>query len=194
MSAVAIVLVVLAAALVLWVAWTFNRLVSLRNRMRAAWGDVDALLKRRADLIPNLVAAVRGYMGHEERVLTEVTEARAGVSAAPDAPERAGDRARAESVVSERLGRLIAVVEAYPELRASATFLELQDQLTRTEDDLASARRYYNAVVRDLNTLRESFPPLLVARLLGFREAQLFELADPGERTAPAADVRPETP
>jgi LemA protein len=189
-----IVLVSLGALVLVWLAWTFNRLVSLRNRMRAAWGDVDALLKRRADLIPNLVAAVRGYMGHEERVLTGVTEARTGVAAAGDRPDQAGARAAAEGALSERLGRLFAVVEAYPELRANVTFLELQAELTRTEDDLASARRYYNAVVRDLNTLRESFPTLLVASLLGFRPAQLFELADPGERAAPAADVRPDAP
>ncbi len=188
-----IVLLALAAAVLVWVAWTFNRLVSLRNRMRAAWGDVDALLKRRSDLIPNLVAAVRGYMGHEQRVLEGVTEARTGVAGAPDRPERADERAAAEGVVSERLGRLLAVVEAYPELRASASFVELQAELTRTEDDLASARRYYNAVVRDFNTLRESFPALLVARLLAFRQAQLFELPDPGERAVPAADVRPGT-
>ena len=189
-----LILLALAAAVLVWIAWTFNRLVSLRNRLRAAWADVDALLKRRAELIPNLVAAVRGYMGHEQRVLEGVTEARAGAMGAGDGPERAAARAGAESALSRRLTQLMAVVEAYPELRASASFLELQAELTRTEDDLASARRYYNAVVRDFNTLRETFPTLVVSAPLGFRHAELFELEEPAERSAPAADVRPETP
>jgi LemA protein len=189
-----LILLLLAAAVLVWIAWTFNRLVGLRNRMRAAWADVDALLKRRAELIPNLVAAVRGYMGHEQRVLEGVTEARAGAVGTGAGPENAAARAEAESVVTRRLERLIAVVEAYPDLRASVTFLSLQGELTRTENDLASARRYYNAVVRDLNTLRETFPTLLVAGILGFPPAELFELDEPGERAAPAADVRPETP
>jgi LemA protein len=191
---VTVILLALAAAILVWIAWTFNRLVSLRNRLRAAWADVDALLKRRAELIPNLVAAVRGYMGHEQRVLEGVTEARAGAVGAGDGPERAATRAGAESVLSRRLTQLMAVVEAYPELRASASFLELQAELTRTEDDLASARRYYNAVVRDFNTLRETFPTLIVSGPLGFRPAELFELEESAQRAAPAADVRPETP
>ena len=181
------VLVALGLGVILWVAWTFNGLVSLRNRMRAAWGDVDALLKRRADLIPNLVAAVRGYLGHEERTLTEVTEARVAAEAAGGGPEQ---RAAAENALTARVRQLLAVVENYPDLRASVNVLDLQAQLTETEDDLASARRYYNAVVRDYNTRRERFPDLLIAGPLGFRGAEFFELVDLGERAAPAADVR----
>ena len=176
----AIVLVALV-----WGAWVFNRLIGLRNRMRAAWGDVDALLKRRADLIPNLVAAVRGYAGHEERTLTRVTDARAEAVAAEEGPEEAESRAEKENRLTRRMRQLFAVVEAYPELRASANFLELQGELTETENDIAHARRYYNAVVRDYNTLRERFPHLVVARLLGFGPAEYFELAELSEREVP---------
>jgi LemA protein len=189
MDPLTIVLVALGLGVILWVAWTFNGLISLRNRMRAAWGDVDALLKRRADLIPNLVAAVSGYLGHEERTLTEVTEARVAAQATRGGPEQ---RAAAENALTARVRQLLAVVENYPDLRASVNVLDLQAQLTETEDDLASARRYYNAVVRDYNTRRERFPDLLLAGPLGFRGAEFFELVDLGERAAPAADVRPD--
>lgn len=175
----------LALAVLLWATWTFNRLVGLRNRLKAAWGDVEALLVRRADLIPNLVAAVRGYAGHEERTLTEVTDARAEATRAGGGPEDPAARAEAENRLTRRVHRLLALVEDYPELRASANFLELQLELTRTEDDIASARRYYNAVVRDFNTERERFPALLVAGPLGFRRRDYFELTDLGEREAP---------
>lgn len=174
---------VLAAGV--WAAWTFNRLVGLRNRLRAAWGDIDALLKRRADLIPNLVAAVRGYAGHEERTLTRVVEARAAVESAGGGPEDAARRAEAENALGRRLARLLAIVEQYPELKASANFLRLQAELTDTENDLAHARRYYNAVVRDFETTRETFPNLLIAGPLGFRPAEYFELEDLAERRAP---------
>jgi LemA protein len=180
-----IVIAVVAVALAAWVAWVFNRLVSLRNRLRSAWADVDALLKRRADLVPNLVAAVRGYAGHEQRTLEEVTEARAAAVGAGDDPAA---RATAENVLTRRVHGLIAIAEAYPELRASANFLQLQSELVLTENDIASARRYYNAVARDLNTSRETFPNLLVAGALGFGRADFFELSDIDERAAPAVD------
>jgi LemA protein len=177
-----IVIVVVALAVAAWVAWVFNRLVSLRNRLRSAWADVDALLKRRADLVPNLVAAVRGYTGHEQRTLEEVTEARAAAVGAGD--DRA-TRAAAENALTRRVHGLIAIAEAYPELRASANFLQLQSELVLTENDIASARRYYNAVARDLNTSRETFPNLLIAGALGFGRAEFFELTDIDERAAP---------
>ena len=181
-----ILLAVVAVALAAWVAWVFNRLVSLRNRLRSAWADVDALLKRRADLVPNLVAAVRGYAGHEQRTLEEVTEARAAAVGAGD--DRAA-RAAAENALTRRVHGLIAIAEAYPELRASANFLQLQSELVLTENDIASARRYYNAVARDLNTSRETFPNLLIAGALGFGRADFFELTDIDERVAPAVDT-----
>lgn len=184
-----IVALALGVAALVWVAWTFNRLVGLRNRLRAAWGDIDALLKRRADLIPNLVAAVRGYLGHEQRTLTEVTEARSAAQAAGGGPEAPGARAEAENRLTARVHRLFALVEAYPELRASANVLDLQAQVVDTEDDLASARRYFNAVVRDYNILRERFPNLLVAGPLGFGRGEFFELIDLAERATPTADL-----
>jgi LemA protein len=177
-----IVIAVALVALAAWVAWVFNRLVSLRNRLRSAWADVDALLKRRADLVPNLVAAVRGYAGHEQRTLEEVTEARAAAVGAGD--DRAA-RSAAEDALTRRVLGLISIAEAYPELRASANFLQLQSELVLTENDIASARRYYNAVARDLNTSRETFPNLLIAGALGFGRAEFFELADIDERAAP---------
>ncbi|HYO47301.1 MAG TPA: LemA family protein [Gemmatimonadota bacterium] len=177
-----IVIAVLAGAFLAWVAWVFNRLVSLKNRLRSSWADVDALLKRRADLIPNLVAAVRGYAGHEQRTLEGVTDARAAALGAGD--DRVA-RAEAENALTRGVHRLIAIAEAYPELRASANFLQLQAELVQTENDVASARRYYNAVARDLNTRRETFPNLLVAGALGFRRADFFELSDLDERAAP---------
>lgn len=184
-----IVIVALVIAALAWLAWVFNGLVSLRNRLRSSWADVDALLKRRADLIPNLVAAVRGYADHERGTLEGVTDARAAALAAGD--DRAA-RAEAENAVTRGLHRLIAIAEAYPDLRASANFLRLQTELVQTEDDIASARRYYNAVARDLNTRRETFPNLLVAGPLGFGRAEFFELRDLEERAAP--DVGQERP
>lgn len=186
---IALVLVLLALG---WLAWTFNRLVGLRNRLKAAWGDVDALLKRRADLIPNLVEAVRGYMGHEERTLSRVTTARANALMVGGAPDNTGGRAHAENMLTSGMRQLFAVVEDYPELKASETFLDLQRQLAETENDIASGRRYYNAVVRDFNTLRETFPNLLIAGPLGFQASEYFELAELAEREAPVVDVRPQ--
>lgn len=175
-----------------WVAWSFNRLVALRNRLRAAWGNVDVLLKRRADLVPNLVQTVRGYMGYEEGTLTRVTAARTNAMRTRGAPENTTDRARAENELTSGMRQLFALVEAYPELKASDSILDLQRQLSGTEDDIASARRYYNAVVRDLNTLRETFPDLFVARAFGFKAGDYFELTDIAEREAPSADLRGE--
>ncbi|MGH7570849.1 MAG: LemA family protein [Gemmatimonadota bacterium] len=186
---VALALVVLVLG---WLAWTYNRMIGLRNRLKAAWGDVDALLKRRADLIPNLVEAVRGYMGHEERTLSRVTTARANALMAGGAPDNTAGRAHAENLLTSGMRQLFAVVENYPDLKASETFLVLQRQLAETENDIASGRRYYNAVVRDFNTLRETFPNLLIAGPLGFLTGEYFELADIAEREAPVADVRPE--
>ena len=188
-GAIALAVVILAMG---WLAWTYNRLVGLRNRLRAAWGDVDALLKRRADLIPNLVEAVKGYVGHESRTLSRVTSARSNALMAGGAPENTAGRAHAENQLTSGVRQLFAVVENYPDLKASETFLQLQSQLAETENDIASGRRYYNAVVRDFNTLRETFPNLLIAGPLGFDAGEYFELADLAEREAPVADVRPE--
>jgi LemA protein len=184
-----ILLLALAILVAAWMAWTYNRLVALRNRMRAAWASVDALLKRRADLIPNLVDLVRGYMGHEQHTLAAVPEARAEALSAGGKPSDNTTRAHAENVLTSGVRQIFALAEAYPELKASENVLALQQQLTETENDIASARRYYNAVVRDFNTLSESFPTLLVASVFGFGPAEFFELTDIAERNAPAANL-----
>lgn len=184
-----IILLALAIIVAGWLAWTFNRLVALRNRMRAAWASVDALLKRRADLIPNLVELVRGYMGHEQHTLTAVTDARNEALSAGGKPSDNTSRAHAENLLTSGVRQIFALAEAYPALKASENVLALQQQLTETENDIASARRYYNAVVRDFNTLSESFPTLLVASLFGFRPGEFFELSDITERNAPATNL-----
>lgn len=184
-----VIVVVVAVLIAGWLAMTFNRLVAMRNRMRGAWADVDTLLKRRADLIPNLVQSVRGYMEHEEGTLARVTEARARAASAGSGPENAAARAEAENALTAGLRQLFAVAESYPDLKANQNVLDLQRQLGETENDIASARRYYNAVVRDFNTLRETFPNVLIAGPFGFRPGEFFELADVAEREVPKVDL-----
>lgn len=184
-----VIVLVVAVLIAGWLAMTFNRLVAMRNRMRGAWADVDTLLKRRADLIPNLVQAVRGYMDHEEGALTRVTEARTRAASAGSGPENAASRAEAENALTAGLRQLFALAESYPELKANQNVLDLQQQLGETENDIASARRYYNAVVRDFNTLRETFPNVLVAGPFGFRPGEFFELVDPTQREVPKVDL-----
>lgn len=166
----------------------FNRLVSLRNRAAAAWADIDVQLKRRHDLVDNLVETVRGYVRHEAGTLEAVVRARGEAERARDAGS-AAESGTLSARLGTRLRSLFAVVEAYPELKASARFLDLHRALVEIEDDLQNARRYYNAVVRDLNTQIQSFPDLLVARPLGFTEREFFELEDRAEGTAPRVDI-----
>jgi LemA protein len=184
-----VIVLVVAVLIAGWRAMTCNRLVAMRNRMRGAWAAVDTLLKRRADLIPNLVQSVRGYMDHEEGTLQRVTEARARAASAGSGPENAASRAEAENALTAGLRQLFAVAESYPDLKANQNVLDLQQQLGETENDIASARRYYNAVVRDFNTLRETFPNVLIAGPFGFRPGEFFELADPAQREAPKVDL-----
>jgi LemA protein len=168
-------------ALVALVVLTYNRLVGLRNRGENAWSDIDVQLKRRHELVPNLVETVKGYAAHEQGTLQRVTEARthAMQAAGPAA------RAAAESELSRGIQALFAVAEAYPQLRASEGFVSLQGQLAQLEEAIQNARRYYNAVVRDLNTACEQFPSNLVASAFGFARRDYFELDAPAERAAP---------
>ncbi len=161
--------------------WLFNRLVRLRNEVDTGWSNIDVQLKRRNDLIPNLVEAVKGYAAHERGVFEAVTEARAAVARA-SSPAEAG---AADGLLAQALGRLFAVAEAYPELKASQNFLQLQGELTDTEDKIAAARRYYNATVLAYNTAGQTFPGLVFARIFGFSPREFFE-AEEGER-APVA-------
>lgn len=187
-----IALLAAALAATAWGAWVFNGLIGLRNRRRAAWGDIDAFLKRRADLIPGLVAAVRGYASHEKRTFERVTEARARAIETGGEHQRPGDRADAENALTQGLRQLFAVAEDYPDLRASENFFALQNELAETENDIASARRYYNAVVRDYNTRRETFPNMVIAGPLGFRPGEYFELADLAQRQPPSVGAESE--
>ncbi len=175
-----IVIGLLAVVLVAAV-WLFNRLVRLRNEVDTGWSNIDVQLKRRNDLIPNLVEAVKGYASHERGVFEAVTEARAAVARA-GSPREAGV---ADGLLAQALGSLFAVAEAYPELKASQNFLQLQEDLTDTEDKIAAARRYYNATVLAYNNAGQTFPALLVARAFGFSAREFFE-AEEGER-APVA-------
>lgn len=166
-------LVVLAvgAAIVAWLVITFNVLVRARNRVREAWAQIDVQLAQRADLVPRLVAAVEGYRSHERETLARVTEARSAVEAAAS-PTEAGE---ADDQLEGALGRLYALAEAYPDLKANTTFLDLQARLTALEEDVASARRYYNALVERYATTLQSFPTVVVASTLRFRPAEYFK-------------------
>lgn len=161
----------------------YNRLVKLRVRAQNAWSDIDVQLKRRADLVPNLVETVKGYAGHERSTLEAVTAARTRAVAAQGAGP--AERAAAEAALSGALHGFTLAMEAYPELQASGGFRDLQAQLAETEDQISNSRRYYNAVVRDLNTAVQTFPSNLLAGPMGFQEREFFEAAE-AERATPA--------
>jgi LemA protein len=175
------IVVAILVLLVLWLAGTYNGLVKLKNRAKEAWADIDVQLKRRYDLIPNLVETVKGYAGHEKEVFEKVTEARTRAMGASGLKEKE----EAENILSGTLKTLFAVAENYPDLKANQSFLELQRELTDTEDKIQAARRFYNGNVRDLNIKIESFPANLVASTFGFQKMELFELEETAEREAP---------
>ncbi len=167
-----IVIIAVAAALLIWFIAVFNSLIALRVRVQNAWSDIDVQLKRRHDLIPNLVSAVQGYMAHERSTLEAVTQARAQAMSAP-----AGDiqqRIAAESALSGALGKLFAVAENYPQLRAVESVQLLQEQLTSTENRIAYARQFYNDEVMRFNTAQATFPRNLFAGMFGFSPATMF--------------------
>jgi LemA protein len=178
-----IVLAVIAAIALFLIAM-YNRLVTLRQRVREAWSDIDVQLKRRYDLIPNLVETVKGYAAHEKTVFENVTNARANAisAGASGSPEQ---RAQAENILTGALRSVFAVAENYPQLQASQNFRDLQEQLTATEDKIAFARRFYNGNVRDYNTSLQTFPTTVLAGMFGFTAEQYFELADTKERETP---------
>jgi LemA protein len=161
----------------------YNALVKSRQMVREGWSGISVQLQRRSDLIPNLLETVKGYMGHEKEVLENVTALRARAQAVGE--EHPAERAGVESLLGAALGRLMAVAEAYPDLKASTNFKEFQDALEETEDKLQLARRYYNGAVRGFNTQVEQFPSNLVANGFRFQQAEYFELEDPADRAAP---------
>jgi LemA protein len=169
-------------ALVVWFAVvTYNRLIGLRQRSEAAWSDIDVQLKRRTDLVPNLVETVKGYAAHERATLEQVVRAR-GAAVAAGTPEA---RAQAEGQLSAALRQLFALAEAYPQLKANRNFQSLQHSLTEIEGAVQDSRRYYNAVARDLNTAIESFPSNFVATFFRFARRAYFELERPEDRHVP---------
>jgi len=159
----------------------YNGLVRLRNLVREGWSGIDVQLKRRANLIPNLIETVKGYMRHESDLLSRVTALRTESLNARSIEEKA----RAEGALSRSLANVLAVAEGYPQLKASENFLDLQSRLAAVEEQIQLARRYYNGTVRNLNIRVESFPSNLVASFFGFRQAEFFEIEDPAQRDVP---------
>lgn len=175
------IILVISVVVFLWIVGVYNGLVKLKNRAKEAWADIDVQLKRRYNLIPNLVETVKGYATHEREVFQKVTEARARAMGAKGVKEVQ----EAENILSGTLKTLFAVSEGYPELKASQNFLELQRELRDTEDKIQAARRFYNSNVRDLSIKIESFPANLIASTLGFKKMELFELTAAEERAVP---------
>lgn len=173
------ILIGVVVLLILWVIGSFNGLVRLRNREKEAESDIDVQTKRRYDLIPNLVEAVKGYMKQETGVLESVTKARTqAMTTSGNALEKAG----AENMLSGALKTLFAVSESYPDLKSNTNFLELQRELSDTENKIQAARRFYNSVVQDLNTKIESFPSNVIAGMFGFKQEKFFEVTSEAER------------
>lgn len=175
--------IILAAVvlLLLYVIATYNRLVRLRALAKEGFSGITVQLRRRADLIPNLVEAVKGYATHERETLDQVTARRADATKAGSVEATA----QADAQMTSLLGRLMVIAEAYPDLKANTNFLQLQDQLASIEGELQGARRYYNATVRDLNSTIQSFPPVVIARPLGFSEEPFYQDEDQSIQTAP---------
>ncbi len=160
---------------------TYNKLIRLKNTVRSSWSDVDVQLKKRYDLVPNLIETVKGYASHERSVFEKVTQARSNAMRASSP----ADKARAENALTDTLKTLFALSEAYPELKANANFMQLQSQLKELEDNIEYSRRYYNAVVRDFNILIESFPSNIIASMFNFKQEEFFALEAPEEERKP---------
>lgn len=182
------ILLIVAAVVVVWGIWAYNRFVSLTQRAMEAWADIDVQLKRRYDLIPNLIESVKGYASHERGTLDSVTEARAKatqvhVDPSNITPEQIQAMAAAEGALTNSLGKLLAIAENYPDLKANENFVELQRELTDTENKIQASRRFYNGNVRDLGIALQSFPSNLIGNMFNFKEREYFELGE-GEAAA----------
>lgn len=177
------VLIIVALGIIIFFAiiGMYNGLVALRNQVKNAWSQIDVQLKRRHDLIPNLVETVKGYAGHEKTTLENVVKARTQALQAQSIP----DKIQAEGELSSALGRLMVVVEQYPDLKANQNFLALQEELTSTENKIGFARQFYNDVVMKYNTKVQSVPTNIVAGMFGFKEEAFFEIEDKAERAVP---------
>lgn len=169
-----IIIAIILGAVLLWAIYMYNRFVSLRNRTEEAWADIEVQLKRRYDLIPNLVNTVKGYATHESGAFEKVTQARAAAMGA----RTVGEHAKTEAMFGQAITGLFGIAEAYPDLKANQNFLALQNELSDTENKIQAARRFYNSNVRDLNTSVETFPPNVIARIFQFTKKEFFDLAD----------------
>ena len=187
MSWLLIAVIVVVVLIAIWAVLLYNGLVQKRNRVDNAWAQVDVQLKRRHDLVPNLVETVKGYAAHERGTFDSVTQARAAATSA-QGPAQAG---AAEGILGQALGRLFAVAEAYPELKANESFLDLQGQLRDTEDKIAISRQVYNDTVLTFNNGIQVFPAVLLAGALGFSKREFFEIDDAAERDAPQVSFTP---
>jgi LemA protein len=176
-----IIFVVVLAIVILWAVGVYNGLIGLRNRVREAWAQIEVQLKRRHDLIPNLVNTVKGYAAHERGVFEKVTEARAKAVSGGSVAERA----QAENVLTAALKSVFAVAEAYPQLKANENFLALQEELSSTENKISFARQHYNETVMDFNTRIQTVPSNVIAALGNFKPEEMFEVGDAAEREAP---------
>jgi LemA protein len=184
METLLLILVVVIAAVALWFIAVYNGLIKLKVRTDEAWSDIDVQLKRRYDLIPNLINTVKGYATHERELFEKVTQARANAMNAQN-PEK---KAEAENMLSGALKSLFAVSENYPQLRANENFLELQRELSDTENKIQASRRFYNGNVRDLNTKILVFPDSIVAGMLNIQKREFFEIEEPKEKETPKVE------
>jgi len=180
MSTTTIVLIVIALLVVFFIA-IYNKLVRLKNMVEEGWSGIEVQLKRRANLIPNLIETVKGYMGHERELLTKITDLRAQSMSARQVDEKG----RLEGLLSRSLANVFAVAEGYPDLKANQNFLDLQNQLSDIEEQIQLARRYYNGTVRNMNIKVESFPSNIVAGMFNFTKAEFFEIEDEADRAVP---------
>lgn len=190
-----IIIGVIIIVLLVWGIAMYNRFVRLVNRTKEAWADIDVQLKRRYDLIPNLVETVKGYAGHEKETFDQVTQARADATSMHVDPtnitaEQITAMAGAEASLGQALGRLLAVAENYPDLKANENFLELQRELTDTENKIQAARRFYNGNVRDLAIALQSFPSNIIGKMFNFEEREFFELGDDEEEARDPVEVK----
>ena len=190
MSWLLIAVIVVVVLIAIWAVLLYNGLVQKRNRVDNAWAQVEVQLKRRHDLVPNLVETVKGYAAHERGTFDSVTQARAAATSA-EGPAQAG---AAEGILGQALGRLFAVAEAYPELKANESFLDLQGQLRDTEDKIAISRQVYNDTVLTFNNAIQVFPAVLLAGALGFSKREFFEIDDAAERDTPQVSFTPPAP
>jgi LemA protein len=174
-------ILILIGVVVLWAIYSYNRFITLRNRTEEAWADIEVQLKRRYDLIPNLVSTVKGYATHESSAFEKVTQARAQAMGA----KTVGEHARTEGMLGQAITGLFGIAEAYPDLKANTNFLELQRELSDTENKIQAARRFYNTNVRDWNTSVETFPSNVIANGFNFKKKEFFDIPDDGVESKP---------